>query len=284
MTQARLITAAVALALIALLAPWAAGDSEADDYTVAAGETLSEIAGRHGMTVEELAQANGIVNPDLILGGQVLVVPGGADGRGAVPAPGGAGTPSAGGSYVVQASDTLSDIADRFGVPLLALAEVNGLSDPHLIVEGDLLTILVPEESPLVPPDDPEIETILEAAAAAEGLDPGLVKALAYLESGWQQGVVSHTGAAGVMQIQPTTGYWLEQEIFGYDLNIETSAYDNIRAGVRYLSVLMDFTGDSDKALAAYYQGYGALSLGIIYEDTIQYVAAVKAVRDMFWP
>ena len=88
----------------------------------------------------------------------------------------------------------------------------------------------------------------------------------------------------GVMQIQPTTGYWLESEIFGYDLSIETSAYDNVRAGVRYLSILMDLTGDTDKALAAYYQGYGALSLGIIYEDTIQYVAAVKAVRGLFWP
>jgi len=250
---------------------------------VAQGDTLSEIAARHGMTVEELAQANGIVNPDLILSSQVLVVPGAADGRGAVPAPGGAGLSGAGGSYVVQAGDTLSEIADRFGVPMLALVGANAISDPHLIVEGDLLMIPVPE-IPIGPPVAPETEAILDEAAAAEGLDAGLVKALAYLESGWQQDVVSHTGAMGVMQIQPTTGYWLEDEIFGYDLNIETSAYDNIRAGARHLSILMQVTGDTDQALAAYYQGYGALSLGIIYEDTIQYVAAVKAVRDMYWP
>ncbi|HLA17751.1 MAG TPA: LysM peptidoglycan-binding domain-containing protein [Dehalococcoidia bacterium] len=283
MTQARLIAAAVALALFALLAPWAAGDGAADEYKVANGETLSEIAERHGMTVEELAQANGIVNPDLILSGQVLVVPGAAGGRGAVPVHGGAGLSGSGGSYVVQAGDTLSDIADRFGVPLVALVQANGLSDPHLIVEGEALVIPVPE-IPIGPPAAPETEAILDEAAAAEGLDHGLVKALAYLESGWQQDAVSHTGAMGVMQIQPTTGYWLESEIFGYELNIETSAYDNIRAGVRYLSILMDLTGDTDKALAAYYQGYGALSLGIIYEDTIEYVAAVKAVRDMYWP
>jgi LysM repeat protein len=269
----------VALALIALLAPWAAGEGEADGYTVAAGETLSEIAERHGMTVEELAKANGIVNPDLILSGQVLVVPGGAGAHAELPP-----APSTGGeTYVVRPGDTLSGVADRFSVPVVALVEANGISDPHLIVEGDVLTIPVPE-SPLVPPVAPETEALLEEAAAAEGLDAGLVKALAYLESGWQQGVVSHTGALGVMQIQPTTGYWLEEEIFGYDLNIETSAYDNIRAGVRYLSILMELTGDTNKALAAYYQGYGALSLGIIYEDTIQYVAAVKAVRGLFWP
>jgi LysM repeat protein len=273
------MAASVALALVVLLAPWAAGEGEADGYTVAAGETLSEIAERHGMTVEELARANGIVDPDLILGGQVLVVPGGAGGHADV-----APAPAAGGeAYVVRSGDTLSGIADRFGIPLAALIEVNGISDPHLIVEGDVLAFPLPP-SPLLPPEDPEIEAMLDAAAAAEGLDAGLVKALAYLESGWQQEVVSHTGALGVMQVQPTTGYWLEEEIFGYDLNIETSAYDNIRAGARYLSILMELTGDTDKALAAYYQGYGALSLGIIYEDTIQYVAAVKAVRGLFWP
>ena len=183
----------------------------------------------------------------------------------------------------MQAGDTLSEIAELFGVPLAALAEKNGLADPYLIVEGQVLALPVPE-SPLLPPEAPEMEALLEEVAAAEGLDPGFVKTLAYVESGWQQGVVSETGAVGVMQIQPTTGYWLESEIFGYDLNIETSAYDNIRAGVRYLAILMDLTGDTDKALAAYYQGYAALSLGIIYEDTIQYVAAVKAVRGLFWP
>ena len=279
MTQARLMAVSVALALIALMAPWAAGDGAADDYKAAPGDTLSEIAERHGMTVEELAQANGIVNPDLILSGQVLVVPGGAGAHAELPPAAATG----GETYVVQAGDTLSEIAERFGVPLAALAEKNGLADPHLIVEGQVLALPVPE-SPLLPPEAPEMEALLEEVAAAEGLDPGFVKTLAYVESGWQQGVVSETGAVGVMQIQPTTGYWLESEIFGYDLNIETSAYDNIRAGVRYLAILLALTGDMDQALAAYYQGYGALSLGIIYEDTIQYVAAVKAVRGLFWP
>src|SRR3990172_12447845 len=135
MTQGRVVGVSVAVALIALVAPWAAGDGAADDYAVAAGETLSEIAERHSMTVDELAQANGIVNPDLILSGQVLVVPGGADGRGTVPAPGDTRISSAGGSYIVQAGDTLSDIADRFGVPLSALAEGHGLTDPPPIFE-----------------------------------------------------------------------------------------------------------------------------------------------------
>jgi soluble lytic murein transglycosylase-like protein len=150
-------------------------------------------------------------------------------------------------------------------------------------MEGQILTIPV-VESPLVRPFAPEIEALLEEFAAAEGLDSGLVKALAYLESGWQQHVVSSTGAVGIMQLQPSTAYWLERDVFGYDLNVETSAYDNIKAGVRYLRILVDLTGDVDQAVAAYYQGYAALSLGILYEDTIRYVADVNAIRDGLWP
>ena len=44
-------------------------------YVVKQGETLSEIAARFGLTVEELAQANGITNPALIRAGQVLIIP-----------------------------------------------------------------------------------------------------------------------------------------------------------------------------------------------------------------
>ncbi len=159
----------------------------------------------------------------------------------------------------------------------------NGLTDPHFIVEGVTLTIPV-VESPLVRPVSPRIEALLEEFAAVEGLDPGLVKAVAYVESGWQPDAVSSIGAIGVMQIVPSTGYWLETEIFGYDLDIETSAYDNIKVGARYLHILLDITGDIDQAVAAYYQGYSTLSLGVIYEDTIQYVATVKATKELFWP
>ncbi len=193
------------------------------------------------------------------------------------------GQASGGGTYTVQLGDILSEIAERFGVTAAAIVEANRLADPHPIVEGQTLIIPV-VETPLAAPVAPEIETLLEEFAVAEGLDPGIVKALAYLESGWQQDVVSPTGAIGVMQVQPSTAYWLERDVFGYDLDIETSTRDNIRAGVRYLRILLNLTGDIDQALAAYYQGYAALSLGVLYEDTIRYVADVNAMRDRLWP
>ncbi len=267
-------------AVVGLLLVSSTGFLRADEYSVREGDSLSEIAERFGVTVEGLAEANGIVDPDLILSGQVLLIPGGAPGSGAFVQQG--DQVSGGGTYVVQLGDTLSEIAELFGVPAAAIIEANGLADADFLGEGQSLIIPV-VESPMVPPFSPEIEALLEEFAAAEGLDPGIVKALAYVESGWQQGVVSATGAVGVMQIQPSTGYWIERYIFGYDLDIEVSAHDNIKAGVRYLRLLLDLTGDIDQAVASYYQGYGAFSLGILYEDTIQYVADVNAIRDRFW-
>ncbi len=278
MAQGRVALVMAAVIGLLLAAP---GSVRADEYRVLEGDTLSEIAERYGMTVEELAETNGIVDPDLILSGEVLLVPGGAGGQAAIARQG--GQTSGGATYIIQFGDTLSEIAERFGVPAVAIVKANGLADPHFIVEGETLTIPV-VESPLVPVVSPQIEALLEDFATVEGLDAGLVKALAYAESGWQQDAVSATGAAGVMQIVPSTGYWLETEVFGYDLNIETSAYDNIKAGARYLRILLDITGDIDQAVAAYYQGYSTLSLGVIFEDTIQYVATVNVIKERFWP
>ncbi len=273
--------ALVMAVVIGLLLASPGGSLSADEYIVVEGDTLSEIAERHGVTVAQLAETNGIVDPDLILSGEVLVVPGGAGGQAAITGQG--GQTSGGATYIVQFADTVSEIAERFGVPTVAIVMANGLTDPHFILEGQALTIPV-VQSPLVRPVSPRIEALLDEFAAVEGLDPGLVKAVAYVESGWQPDAVSSIGAAGVMQIVPSTGHWLEAEVFGYDLDIETSAYDNIKAGARYLRVLLDLTGDIDQAVAAYYQGYSTLSLGVIYEETIRYLATVNEIKERFWP
>ncbi|HSK25331.1 MAG TPA: LysM peptidoglycan-binding domain-containing protein [Jiangellales bacterium] len=44
-------------------------------HTVVRGDTLSKLARDYGSTVQEIAVANGIVNPDLITVGQVLRIP-----------------------------------------------------------------------------------------------------------------------------------------------------------------------------------------------------------------
>lgn len=49
-------------------------------YTIQPGDTLSSIAARYGTTVQAIAQANGIANPNLILAGQTITIPGGGGG------------------------------------------------------------------------------------------------------------------------------------------------------------------------------------------------------------
>jgi murein DD-endopeptidase MepM/ murein hydrolase activator NlpD len=112
--------------------------SSSATYVVAPGDTLGEIADRLHIPIDELAAANGIGDPDHIVAGQVLVLP----------APPVEGAPDAGDGYggdtvgyVVAPGDTLSDIADRLGVPADRLAEANGIDDPDFLREGMVLVV-----------------------------------------------------------------------------------------------------------------------------------------------
>jgi LysM repeat protein len=56
--------------------PEAPAEPASQTYVVAEGDSLSSIAQRFGVTVEALAVANGIDDPDVITLGQELVIPG----------------------------------------------------------------------------------------------------------------------------------------------------------------------------------------------------------------
>lgn len=101
-------------------------------YVVKAGDTLTSIAQRYGVSLQSIMAANGIANPALIYTGQRLVVPGAA-------APVVAETEST--THVVVAGETLSGIAQSYGVSVQALVTSNGLADPSRIAVGQRLTI-----------------------------------------------------------------------------------------------------------------------------------------------
>jgi LysM repeat protein len=133
-------------------------------YTVASGDTLSEIAARFGTTVEAIMRANGLSDPDRIRAGQELTIPGGTA---AAPAPETEAPeaappeaepaeapppeteaaestpppPTPTRTYTVAPGDTLSEIAARFGTTVEAIMRANGLSDPDRISAGQELTI-----------------------------------------------------------------------------------------------------------------------------------------------
>ncbi len=112
--------------------PRASGGS----LTVAPGETLSEIADRHGITVSRLMQLNGLSKADHIEAGQKLVVPAAA--RSAAPV---AAVNRKATEHVVRSGESLSQIADAYGVPMKQLIAINGISDPDLVESGTRLRL-----------------------------------------------------------------------------------------------------------------------------------------------
>jgi LysM repeat protein len=116
----------LATALIAG-APAGAGADEGR-HTVRSGETLSEIAAANRLSVRDLAAANAITNPDRVIIGQVLVIPGAA------------ATPATV-VHVVGPGETLSGIAARYGTTTRALADANGIRNSNLVRIGARLTV-----------------------------------------------------------------------------------------------------------------------------------------------
>jgi LysM repeat protein len=241
-------------------------------HTIQAGETLWDLAQRFGTSVNALARASGISNPNLVVAGTKITVSGG-DGASATTSAGGA-------THTVQVGETLSDIAARFGVSVDALARANGISNPNLIVAGT--SIAVPgargssDAGAPAPVSATEVGYLLEQEAIANGVNPSLVKAMAYQESGWQQDVVSSAGAVGVMQVMPGTARWVNRVLLGgASLNVR-AAHDNIRMGVSYMRYLLSIMPTQEKALAAYYSGPGNVGSKLRKYQRV-YVNAVNA-------
>src|SRR5690348_16885363 len=110
------------LTLAAVVLLGLASSAGVGSYTVSPGDTLAGIAKRLGVSVDSLAKTNAIANPDLVIAGDVLKVPGAA-----APA-----APAA--TYTVRSGDTLAGIADRMGVTSAALAEANAIRNPNVIL------------------------------------------------------------------------------------------------------------------------------------------------------
>lgn len=98
-------------------------------YTVRAGDNLYKIGLAYGITWVQIAEANGIVNPNQILVGQVLKIP--------VEAPG----PTPQFTHTVQPGETLYLISLQYGVAWPTIAEANGLESPYVIYAGQVLVI-----------------------------------------------------------------------------------------------------------------------------------------------
>lgn len=103
-------------------------------YTVQPGDTLSGIAAKYGTTYQKLAEYNGIGNPNFILSGQKIKIPGATEASKPAEHPQEK-------TYTVKPGDTLSGIAAKYGTSWQKLVELNGLSNPDLIYGGQVLKL-----------------------------------------------------------------------------------------------------------------------------------------------
>ena len=120
-----------------------------------------------------------------------------------------------------------------------------------------------------------QVRHLVARMAQHYGVSKSLALAIAWQESGWQQRRISSAGAIGVMQVMPDTGRWMRWYA-GRKLRLRDT-HDNIQAGVLTLRVLRAWTKYDRNAIAAYYQGLGAVRRHGYFKDTKRYVAAVRA-------
>jgi LysM repeat protein len=229
-------------------------------------------------------------------GGQQPVHAGAGQSTGATQSASSGGAPPPAGGYTVRPGDTLTGIAANAGVSPQALAAMNGLSADSHVISGTALKL--PTGAPLASQPQPKPTTIpqggpqptsghtnsaeISQIAAQHGVPGSLASAIAWQESGFNNGMVSTANARGVMQVLPGTWDWVQRNLAQRQLDPDSAA-DNVHAGTLYLGQLLKETGgDAELAAAGYYQGLSSVrSIGMLPE-TRRYVQNVMALRSRF--
>ncbi len=321
---------ATSIAATAAAVVLAAPAGAAVPHVVAPGETLWSIASANNLTTRTVAAFNGLSEDSQVVLGQTIQVPTTVEGYAALvnaglapadpaaasapaaaPAPDGTGVqpaataatvssgPAPQGHYKVRQGDTLGALAASSGVPVDAMAAMNGLDASAPLLIGTVLKLpsgapappgaATPEPAQtVVPQANPEPTNAVvgaadvQSVASLHGVSPSLAAAIAWQESGFNNAMVSSANARGVMQVMPGTWSYVQDNLAPRALD-PNSATDNVHAGVLYLKRLLAETGgDESAAIAGYYQGLSSVRTRGMFDDTQQYVANVQALRSRF--
>jgi LysM repeat protein len=187
------------------------------------------------------------------------------------------------GKYVVKAGDSLTAIAQRAGTTLSNLARINSLNPAHPLLIGTKLrlpaSVGAADPTSVSASNATTVRASLDKWAAYYGIDPSLARALAWMESGFNNSVVSNVGAQGVMQLLPTTWDYVETVLL--KKQVAHDADGNVQVGLAYLDHLLGaFGGNEQLALAGWYQGERAVREHGIYKVSKPFVANVLALRE----
>ena len=188
--------------------------------------------------------------------------------------------------HLVRAGESLSSIARRYHTTVARLARRNHLDPSHVLLIGTRLR--VPHGRHVATKTKTQrvayrtqsvasVRLLLDHWAVHYGVSVHLVRALAWMESGYNNTLVSPVGARGIMQLLPTTFHFAEAVLIGH--RVRHNANGNVRAGVAYIAHLLhDFHGNRRLALAGWYQGERAVRKHGLYKETRPFVANVLAL------
>lgn len=223
------------------------------EHTVRPGDSLWAVAQAHGVSVQQLLEANDLDVGALLRPGQKLVLTGGGT---AAPPP------------VRPAAEPGRPVGDTF----LGRTYEGGVVDSANRHHAQLAA------RPAPPPE--QMRRIVHDTAVRMGVDPALALAHAQQESGFDHRAVSPADAVGTMQVIPDAGEWASG-LVGRELDL-LDPEDNVTAGVAIIRQLGRSAPSTDVAIAAYYQGLHGVQKYGMYDDTKSYVRSVKAHRESF--
>lgn len=184
-------------------------------------------------------------------------------------------------THVVRPGESFFSIAGLYRVSPWQLARENAIPLTRVIVPGQRLVLPQGARRHVVVSSGSAGREMVRAAidrwARTYGVDPRLARALAWMESGFQENVVSGVGAIGVMQLLPETWEFVDVVLIGY--RTPRTYEGNVQAGVRYLRwQLEQFGGNVRLALSGWYQGARAVRERGIFDDTKEFVRIVLAL------
>ncbi len=252
----RILVGILALGLLLLAGQASFSSSSPATYVVRSGDNLWTIATSRHVTVGQLASANGL-NPTAILRiGTRLAIPSSATSAAATstlrtaPLRPGASSPASSGNFCAT---------------FLPQSDARGVLPSTLLADRSRLAL----------------RPIFVSWSERYGVSPALVEAVAWQESGWQEGVVSSASAVGVGQLLPSTATFVSQNLLGARLNSNT-VNDNIQMEARYLAYLRGNLGSTCATVAGYYEGLQNMQRYGVLGESQAYVASVDAMIPSF--
>lgn len=123
-------------------------------------------------------------------------------------------------------------------------------------------------------------------SAEKYGIDKALVYAVIKAESDFDELAVSRSGAIGLMQILPSTGKWIADELGKDDFVVDELYYPeiNVEFGCFYLDYLKQKFSDINAVICAYNAGETIVrgwldENGVLDESKIEYLETKKYLK-----